>query len=68
MMNITKVHINEIEVGDKINTFSNLVAIITATEPTGKGYQRIFGYYEGEENNPHMLENCNFFLNKVVEL
>ena len=62
-----EVHINELEVGDKINHFAGLIATITYTEPTGKGHQRIFGYYDGEESNPHLLEQTNCYLNKVIE-
>ena len=46
---ITKtVHVNTIKVGDRVIISDGDSVIVTATEITGKGYQRLFGRNLGE--------------------
>lgn len=66
LMKTEKIHINQIKVGDKVLMFGDLVAIITGTQITGKGHQRIFGYYEGEPNNLGLIEGNDCYLSKVI--
>ena len=68
-MKTVTTHINDFTIGDKLYQAWDTdcpVRVVTATEITGKGYQRLFGYVENEPNVPFMIANCNGYYEKVV--
>lgn len=66
-MNTVKTHINDFQIGDKIYAaWDESVRVVTDTEITGKGYQRLFGYDEKQPNVPFMIAGCDGFYQKVI--
>jgi hypothetical protein len=66
-MTTKTVHINEIRVGNQVVMFGDLIATITSTYPTGKGWQKLYGYFGNEVNNLGLIEQANCYLEVVTK-
>lgn len=68
-MGTKKTHINDFEIGDKIYMpHLDSVVVVTDTEITGFGWQRLFGYDVNCPEVPYMVAGCDGEYDKVIEV
>lgn len=66
-MTARKIHVRDIKVGDVIwRDFMGRTAVVTATDFNYYS-NRVYGHYEGEEWNPHLLENADCMFDLIEE-